>query len=165
MCLDMSGPSDSKKYYVYWIQSANRAYIGATVDPKKRLRQHNGEIAGGAMRTRNRGPWHFECIVSGFRTWQEALQYEWAAKYHSRGCRSVTTRRAAIEALNRRERWTSNSPPAAEVPLHLSYKPDTFGGPPATYAPQTVSSKRRAAAPRGGGGKRRFKKKLLSVTY
>ena len=34
-------------YFVYWIQSGRRAYIGATVNLQKRLRQHNGEIAGG----------------------------------------------------------------------------------------------------------------------
>ena len=122
-------------YYVYWIQSGPRAYIGATVDPKKRLRQHNGEIVGGAARTRNRGPWHFHCVISGFRTWKEALQYEWAAKYYTRRARGISARTLAIEELNRRERWTSNSPLASEVPLTLEYAPTAYGGPSDDYAP------------------------------
>lgn len=128
-----TSPETAACYYVYWIQSGARAYIGATVDPRKRLRQHNGELAGGARRTHNRGPWHFECVVSGFRTWREALQYEWAAKHHSRRCRSMTARRAAFEALNAREQWTSNSPLATEVPLKVEHAPTRFGAPPLVY--------------------------------
>ena len=61
-------------YYVYWIRAAkNLHYIGATTRPVKRLKQHNGEMKGGAMRTNNKGPWRFHCIISGFRTWKEAL--------------------------------------------------------------------------------------------
>lgn len=139
-------------YFVYWIQSGPRAYIGATVDPRRRLRQHNGEVLGGAARTAGRGPWHFECVVAGFRTWREALQFEWAAKYHSRRCRSVPRRRSAIEALLLRDRWTSNSPPSSEVPLRLLHSPLEFGTPPEPYAPRVEAKARRARrtfAPRG----------------
>ena len=117
-------------YYVYWIQSGRRAYIGATVDPQKRLRQHNGEITGGAKCTRGRGPWHFHCVISGFRTWNEALQYEWAAKSCTRGSRGVRSREEALERLNLRTRWTSNSPLASEVPLVVEYTPTGYGGLP-----------------------------------
>lgn len=159
------------RYYVYWIQSGPRAYIGATVDPRKRLRQHNGEIVGGAARTRNRGPWRFHCVISGFRSWQEALQYEWAFKYYSRRCRGIAARRAALDQLNARERWTSNSPLAREVPLTLEYEPSIYGGPPDDYQAATTSGTtnrrasggplKKAAAPR----RRRFKKTLGGVTY
>ena len=117
------------RYYVYWLQSGSRAYIGATVDPARRLRQHNGELAGGAARTRGKGPWRFECVATGFRSWREALQYEWAARYHSRRCRSVASRRRAFEALGRRERWTSNSPLCSEVPVTLEHAPSAYGAP------------------------------------
>ena len=39
-------------FFVYFIESTNGStYIGATVDLDKRLRQHNGEITGGAVMT------------------------------------------------------------------------------------------------------------------
>ena len=150
---------DGRTYYVYWIQSGPRAYIGATVDPRKRLRQHNGEIVGGATRTRNRGPWSFERVTSGFRTWQEALQYEWAAKYYSRRCRGIHGRRTALDELNQRERWTSNSPLACDVPLTIEERPTQYGAPPSTYAPTS------RAPPPKKRSRRGFKKRLHRVAY
>ena len=65
-------------HYVYWIRAGQRHYIGATVNPSRRLRQHNGELTGGAARTHGCGVWTIEKLVTGFRTWKEALQFEWA---------------------------------------------------------------------------------------
>ena len=107
-------------FYVYWISTptGRRHYIGATVKPERRLRQHNGDIKGGARRTRGQ-VWRFKCIVTGFRTWREALQFEWAFKYHCRGCRSVLQRQRALENLMHKPQWTSKSPPSADVPLTI----------------------------------------------
>ena len=42
----------TKKAYVYLLESSDQAtYVGATVDPDRRLRQHNKEIKGGAHLT------------------------------------------------------------------------------------------------------------------
>ena len=125
------------QYFCYWIVSGRCSYIGATVDPARRLRQHCGLIKGGALRTRGK-LWQFECVISGFRTWKEALQFEWAAKYYSKRCRSVLTRRASLELLMKRERWTRNSPPACEVPLSIEWQPTQYGVPPESL-PQEIS--------------------------
>ena len=160
-----------RRYFVYWIQSRERAYIGATVDPTRRLRQHNGEITGGASRTRGKGPWHYHCIVSGFRTWKEALQYEWAAKYYTRRCRSVATRMKAIQGIATRERWTSNSPLASEVPLHTEHQPTRFGVPSALHTPIVPEGGGAASSSvLGGQGHRKrargkFKRRLHGVAY
>ena len=156
-------------YFVYWIASGSRAYFGATVDPRRRLRQHNGELAGGAARTRGRGPWRFVRVTSGFRTWQEALQYEWAAKHCTRRCRGTATRRAALNALGRRERWTSNSPAAVEVPLVHRDDPTEYGASPELPAPAPAAAP--ASIPKPASkrirrrGRGRYKRTLLGVTY
>ena len=107
-------------FFVYWLVSDNHYYIGATVDPLHRLRQHNGELVGGARRTRGKH-WAFRTIVVGFRTWKEALQFEWALKYALRKCkaRNKATRGACLEDVLSKEKWTRNSPPSKDVPLLL----------------------------------------------
>lgn len=44
-------------WYVYMIRCADGSlYTGITTNPTRRLRQHSGEIKGGARYTRSRGP-------------------------------------------------------------------------------------------------------------
>ena len=148
------------QYYVYWIVSGRSSYIGATVDPVKRLKQHCGVLVGGARRTRGK-LWTYKCVISGFRTWREALCYEWSFKYHSKRCRSVESRRLALELLNAKERWTSNSPLAAEVPLSIEYDPTQYGMPPEKLPSPTPLRKARKKCTKN----RRFKKTLHGVTY
>jgi predicted GIY-YIG superfamily endonuclease len=108
------------RYWVYWLQATSdprRCYVGATVNVARRLRQHNGELVGGARRTQGRGPWRVHSSVSGFRTWTETLQFEWALKYRFRRCRCVQSRETALQNLMVASKWTSNAPPAADVPL------------------------------------------------
>jgi len=65
-----------------------QTYIGATVDVEKRLRQHNGEISGGAKATSIRIAqgltWKRACYITGIPEWRSALQIEWRWKNLSR---------------------------------------------------------------------------------
>jgi structure-specific endonuclease subunit SLX1 len=76
-------------FYVYLLLSTNNnTYVGATIDVNRRLRQHNGEIKGGAKATTSkvsRGEtWRRVCYISEFPDWPSALQFEWRWKQLSR---------------------------------------------------------------------------------
>jgi structure-specific endonuclease subunit SLX1 len=71
----------SALYVVYMLRSIARpgcTYIGSTPNPGRRVRQHNGEIKGGAART-SRGdkrPWEMVAVVAGFPGAVAALKFE-----------------------------------------------------------------------------------------
>jgi len=56
-------------------------YNGATNNPHRRLRQHNGEINGGAkVTTQKGGGWEYCAILSGFPDKINCLSCEWRIK-------------------------------------------------------------------------------------
>tara|TARA_X000000950_G_scaffold274079_1_gene358618 strand:+ start:652 stop:1050 length:399 start_codon:yes stop_codon:yes gene_type:complete len=74
-----------KNYFVYLLKSTSGStYIGATVNLERRLRQHNGEIVGGAISTSikvKKGElWKRVCYIYNFPNWRSALQFEWKWK-------------------------------------------------------------------------------------
>ncbi len=90
----MSAP---KQYFVYFLQSGRKSYIGFTVNVGRRLRQHRGELVGGAKATRqwpDRRNLELVAFISGFPTKKSALSYEWHAK---RRCPPVYTFRPICE--------------------------------------------------------------------
>lgn len=72
-------------WYVYLLSNGTRTYIGSTTDIIRRLRQHNGEIRGGARSTRGKGPWKIVCYISGFENRSSACRWERILKCRARG--------------------------------------------------------------------------------
>ena len=113
--------NDDWQFYI--IQNKYATYAGVSPDPVRRLRQHNGEIKGGAKYTTSKGPgWEHVCLVSGFHDKIQALQFEWAVKHcPPRNAGGIYNRlKKLIEVLNK-ERWTSKAPEAKEVYLTLTW--------------------------------------------
>lgn len=60
--------------------------MGCTTDIERRLRQHNGEIVGGARSTRSGAPnWRLHVYLSGFASRGEAMRWEKIIKTRARG--------------------------------------------------------------------------------
>ena len=73
------------QWFCYMLASddGRKTYVGATIDPDRRLRQHNGEICGGACATKGRS-WKRRFLVGGFADERAALRFEWRWKYLTR---------------------------------------------------------------------------------
>lgn len=71
-------------WHCYIIANGRHTYNGSTNDLRRRLRQHNGEITGGARATSRVGPgWRYVAVLSGFTDHVNALQCEWRIKHPS----------------------------------------------------------------------------------
>jgi structure-specific endonuclease subunit SLX1 len=72
-------------WFCYMLEEVGKAktYVGATVNPDRRLRQHNGELAGGARATAGR-TWTRRFLVGGFADERAALRFEWRWKWLTR---------------------------------------------------------------------------------
>ena len=119
----MSIVPETRPCYVYCIQStAGFTYVGATVDLDRRLRQHNGTLAGGARATKMRvdkgESWSRVCYVKNFPSWTAALQFEWRwkqlARRESRRLSSMEKRRVALDKLLAMERSTTAAIPFSD---------------------------------------------------
>lgn len=74
-------------YILRSLTHPGRSYVGIARHPHRRLRQHNGELAGGAKYTRAFRPWALVVIVSGFPSNTECRCLEWRM-HHTRGKKS-----------------------------------------------------------------------------
>ncbi len=95
------------------VNPQGRTYVGFTVNLDRRLRQHNGELQGGARATQG-SSWRRFLSVTGFPTQQAALQFEWAWKHHTRKRRlglPVERRCEALVSLLNTEQATSKALP------------------------------------------------------
>lgn len=99
--------------YFICTKDKKRTYIGITNNLTKRLRQHNGEIGGGAKATRGK-KWDLVCYVKGFPRPRETRQFEW--KMHHRRARGFEQRKQALSDVLSMERFTSKCIPTCEMP-------------------------------------------------
>lgn len=77
----------SKKYLCYCLRSVTnnrRTYVGITNNFTRRIRQHNGELVGGARYTHAYRPWKPLFRVHGFENKRQVLRFEWAMKHRRR---------------------------------------------------------------------------------
>lgn len=91
-------------FYCYLLESeiSNPTYVGFTVNPKRRIRQHNGELAGGAKATTKCRPYRMICHISGFKTKRHALQFEWALKHCAASKMIKITSKSKNKRINNR---------------------------------------------------------------
>jgi len=103
--------------YIIKACDENRTYVGITSDFSRRLRQHNGELKGGAKYTRGR-KWALVVLVTGFPAARDARQIEWRLHRRNGRCRCKDRVRGRIIELSRAfamERWTKTARPTAEL--------------------------------------------------
>lgn len=101
------------KWFCYVLENGNgKTYNGSTNNVVRRLRQHNGDIKGGAKYTTRNGQWTAYFLMTGFVDHINCLQCEWKIKYpigRSRKYRSVEGRIKGINDVIKLNRWTNNS--------------------------------------------------------
>lgn len=112
----------TKNWQFYIIANKGFTYAGVSPVPERRLRQHNGELKGGAKYTTSKGTgWRHICLISGFNKIQ-ALQFEWAVKHCApRHAGGITNRLIKMVEVLHREHWTSKSPISSTVPLTITW--------------------------------------------
>jgi predicted GIY-YIG superfamily endonuclease len=71
-------------HYCYILNDklSHKTYVGYTIEPTRRLRQHQGIIKGGAKYTSQRGDWEYLAIIASPEfTHNTALSFEWHVKH------------------------------------------------------------------------------------
>lgn len=107
-------------WYCYILKNnthLNKTYNGSTNDIKRRLRQHNGEISGGAKYTKKYGDsnWEVYFLMTGFIDHSNCLQAEWKIKHPNnkkimpKKYNSYKGRIIGVNECIKLQYWTNNS--------------------------------------------------------
>ena len=100
-------------FYVYIlvnnsIKYKNHSYIGFTTNPKRRLRQHNKEIKGGAKATTNKdSDWEFAVLLTGFKDKINALSCEWKLKHPNKNYYKIEGKIKILNEILLLNKWTN----------------------------------------------------------
>lgn len=111
--------SEQNEYFCYIIKpveptNCKKTYNGSTNNLKRRLRQHNGIIKGGAKSTKG-NTWEYFVIIKGFKSKIEALSCEWKIKHPTNTKRRPQKyngpegRVKSLELVINTDTWTSKS--------------------------------------------------------
>lgn len=68
----------------YLLGSGGSTYVGVTKTLTQRIRQHNGEIKGGASATHRKKNWQLLCYVKGFENRSVVQKFETQVKRYRR---------------------------------------------------------------------------------
>jgi predicted GIY-YIG superfamily endonuclease len=82
--------------YVIASTEGNRTYVGVTKNLVRRLRQHSGELCGGAKSTAGR-KWVLAALVEGFNSDGHALSFEKSMHVNGRHLRSLGNRLPVVD--------------------------------------------------------------------
>jgi structure-specific endonuclease subunit SLX1 len=107
--LKYEGQELKTDYYVYLLkhEKLNRTYVGITNNLKRRLRQHNGEIKGGARSTTaylKYGKWKIYGYIEGLSKYEalsrERIIHNMSKKRRGKGKTPLDKRLYIIEEVN-----------------------------------------------------------------
>jgi hypothetical protein len=90
-----------------------------TTDPNRRIRQHNGELVGGAKATMAKQPYKIYCKIAGFPTINEALSYEWNIKHPDRKRKIPVKYRGIIGRIEGLKYVMTVRPPVYKIIIYI----------------------------------------------
>lgn len=100
-------------------QHCKYSYVGVTNNLRRRLKQHRGQLKGGAVYTKRSRDWRIIAVVGGLLKRKTALQLEWSLKHCRKRCVGHTPLQRRVNALwhvlSKAESWTRSSPRTADL--------------------------------------------------